>query len=175
MKEPHLGNMLKGTLRGLEENIPRMITFSEGEIDLQPWERWAKADYITESITEINLMSLMRDMMGYASVPGMFGKGIIEKYPSLLHDIYDMDAGFTYFLLGLPAWTPWPSVLKAHQARHRVHLAVDDQQTALDAMDEGKQVEATWGDLEDVSELILKRNALFRSKNHQFTQGNESK
>lgn len=141
-----------------------MITFASSDIDLQSWERFAQADYISDSITELNLMPLMRDMMGNASIPGMFGRGILEKYPSLLHDIYEMDAGFTYFLIGLPAWTPWPSVLKAHQARHRVHTAVDDHQKALDAMGEGKHVDATWGDLEDVSELISKRNALYRSE-----------
>lgn len=156
--------MLQGTIRGLQENIPQMITFAEAEIDQQPWERWAKVDYVSDSVSEINLMSLMRDMMGYASIPGMFGRGLIEKYPGILHDIYDMDAGFTYFLMGLPALTPWPGVFKAHHARQKVHRAVDDQQRALDALGQGKPFDSTWGDLDDVSELILKRNALFRGK-----------
>lgn len=162
MKEPYLSKMLQGTIRALEENIPQMITFAEGEIDLQPWERWAKASYISGSETEIDLMSLMRDMMGHASVPGLFGHGLMEKYPDLLHDIYDMDSGFLYFLMGLPQWTPWPSVNRAHQARQRLWRALDDHQRALDATVDGKHVDSTWGDLDDVSEFIWKRNAMFR-------------
>jgi hypothetical protein len=168
MMEPHLSNMLRGTIRGLEENIPQMISFAEGDIDLQPWERWAKASYISNSETEVNLMSLMRDMMGHASVPGVFGRGLMDKYPNILHDIYDMDAGFMYFLMGLPQWTPWPSVNRAHQARQRVWRALDDQQRALDASVDGKPFDSAWGDLDDVSEYIMKRHALFKGKNIYF-------
>jgi hypothetical protein len=165
MKEPHLSDLLRGTINGLQENIPQMITFSEGDIDLHPWERWANASYISESETEINLMSLVRDIMGFASVPGMFGRGLMEKYPNLLHDVWDMDSGFLYFLIGLPRWTPWPSVMKAHRARQKVWRAIDEQQRALDASVDGKQYDSTWGDLDDVSALIMKRHEIFKGKN----------
>lgn len=163
MTEPHLSNILKGTMTGLERDIPQMISFMPGEIDQQRWERFAQAMYISDSETELNLMALMRDMLGNASVPGLFGQAIIDKYPDLLHDIYVMDAGLYFFLAGLPAWTPWPGVTKAHAARNRLWRALDDQQTALDAMVDGKPVDAWWGDLDDVSEFILKRHESFKS------------
>jgi hypothetical protein len=103
MKEPFLNQMLKPTIRNLEENIPQMISFIDSEIGLQPWERWAKTLYISDYESEVNLMSLVRDMLGYASVPAIFGSAIMEKYPSLLYDIYDLDSGFYFFLMGLPA------------------------------------------------------------------------
>jgi len=162
MQEPYLGKMLGSTVRGFEEIIPQMISFSGSEVDQQPWERWAKASYVSNSETDINLMSLLRDMMGHASVPGIFGRGLMEKYPNILHDIYDMDLGFMYLLIGLPAWTPWPAVNRAHRARYRVWKALDDHQRALDASAEGKLFDSTWGDLDDVSDFILKRNELFR-------------
>lgn len=124
MREPYLSNMLKGTIRGLETNIPQMISFMESEIDQQPWERFAKATYISDLETEVGLMALMRDMLGNASVPGLFGSAIMDKYPDLLHDVYDMDAGLYFFLMGLPAWTPYPGVLKAHIARKRLWKAM---------------------------------------------------
>ena len=164
LKEPHLSKMLKRTMRGLEQNIPQMISFMESEIDQQPWERFAQASYISDTETELDLMSLMRDMMGNASVPGLFGRALMEKYPDLLHDVYDMDAGMYFFLVGLPAWTPWPGVLKAHMARSRVLKALDDHQTALDATVGGKPVDPTWGDFDDVSDFIMKRHETFRSK-----------
>jgi len=124
MKEPHLSNVLKGTIRGLERDIPRMISFMASEIDQQPWERFGKASYISDSETEINLMALMRDLLGHASVPGIFGNAIMEKHPELLHDVYDMDQGLYFFLMRLPSFTPWPGVLKAHAARARLWKAV---------------------------------------------------
>lgn len=164
MQEPHLSDMLKRTIRGLEENIPQMISFMDGEIDQQPWERFAKATYISDSETELDFTALLRDMMGHASVPALFGHALMEKYPDLLHDIYDMDAGMHFFLMGLPAWTPWPGVINAHLARARLWQALDDHQRALDATVDGKHVDPTWGDLDDVSEFIRKRHAAFKSK-----------
>jgi len=102
--EPHVGNMLKQLVRSLEDNIPHMVSFIDTQVDLQSWERWADASYVSESEVEINLASLMKDMMGHAAVPAVFGHSILDKYPDLLHDVYDMDAGIYYFLLGLPAW-----------------------------------------------------------------------
>ncbi len=64
MQEPYLGRVSQAMVRGLEINIPQMISFIDTEIDLQPWERAANAIYISDTETEINLMSLMRDMMG---------------------------------------------------------------------------------------------------------------
>jgi hypothetical protein len=163
MREPHLSNMLKRTMGYLEANIPQMVSFADGEIDQAPWERWAGASSITDVETEINLMALMRDMMGHASVPSVFGQALLEKFPSLLHHVYDMDAGMYYFLMGLPIWTPWPGVAKAHMARARLWMALDEQQQALDAMVDGLPADASWGDLDDVSELISKRHKSFKS------------
>lgn len=162
MKEPHLSNTLKSTIKALQLNIPQMLTFVDTEVDLQPWERFGKATYISNSETEIDLMALLRDMLGHASVPAFFGQALLDKYPELLHDVYDFDKGMNFFLAGLPAWTPWPTAARAHTARFRLFQALDDHQRALDATAEGKPVDPSWGDLDDISELITKRNKLFR-------------
>jgi hypothetical protein len=164
MKEPELSSMLKPTIRYLEENIPQMITFIDTEIDLQPWERLSNTKYISDDEVEINLMFLMRDLLGHASVPAMFGRGLLDKYPTLLHDVYDMDEGMIFFLMGLPPWIPWPGVFKAHMARRRLWHALDDHQRALDALADGEDVDYSWGDLDDVSEFIMKRHELFKSE-----------
>ncbi|KAG0648510.1 Cytochrome P450 monooxygenase [Hyphodiscus hymeniophilus] len=170
MREPHLSNMLKGTILGLKTNIPQMISFARSEIDQQPWERFAKAAYISNSETEIGLMALMRDMLGNASVPGLFGSALMEKHPELLHDVYDMDEGLLFFLMGLPAYTPWPGVMKAHAARFRLWQALDDFQMALDATVDDKPVDASWGDLDDVSELILTRHSTFKNQGFEVEE-----
>lgn len=139
-----------------------MISFVDGEIDFQPWERVANASYISGTEMELDLMAMMRDMMGHASVPALFGRGLMDKHPDILRDVYDMDAGMVMFLAGLPPWTPWPACSKAHQARQRVWKAIDDFHQALDADCEGKTYDASWGDFEDVSAFIMKRHAIFR-------------
>jgi hypothetical protein len=154
--------MLKPTNKYLEQNIPQMISFLDTEVDLQPWERWSGHRYISENEVEIELFSLMRDMLGCASVPGLFGRGLLEKYPRLLQDVYEMDMGMMYFLIGLPAWTPWPDVFKAHMARRRLWEAMDDQQRALDKLADGEEIDYSWGDLEDVSDFIKDRHKVFK-------------
>ena len=141
-----------------------MISFIDTEIDLQPWEKHSNTQYVSESEVEIDLMSLLRDMLGHASIPGMFGQGLLEKYPTLLHDLYDMDEGMMFFLLGLPAWTPWPGVFKAHMARRRLWQALDDQQRSLDLLADGEDVDYSWGEMDDVSEFILRRHEVFKSE-----------
>jgi hypothetical protein len=163
MKQPYLNQMLKSTIRNLEDNIPQMISFIDSELDLQPWERWAMTSYKSDSEAEVNLMSLMRDMLGHASVPAIFGSAIMEKYPSLLHDVYDLDGGFYFFLMSLPAWTPWPGVMKAHVGRYKAWEALDDLQRALDALADGNPIDPSWGELDDVSDFIMERHAIFKS------------
>lgn len=129
MSEPQLGQMLKGTIKGLEENIPQMISFIDSEVDLQPWERYASASYVSDTEAEVNLMALMRDIMGHASLPGVFGRGLLDKFPDILHDVYDMDAGLMIFMMGLPPYTPWPS---GESSPHKSCFLKYDHQTYLD-------------------------------------------
>lgn len=154
--------ILKAIVHNLGENIPQMITFISTPIDLQPWEQFAQAQFISSSTTELNLTSLLRDMLGHASVPAIFGHALMEKYPGILHDMYDMDAGRSYLLRKLPPWIPWPGIVQAHMARFKVWQCLDEQQKVLDAMVKGEAVESAWGYLENVSMLVLERNAIYR-------------
>jgi hypothetical protein len=163
MKEPYLSKMLDNTTRNLEKLIPQMVSFMDGPIDQHPWERYANAEWISSKEMEVDLMSLVRDLMGHASVPSMFGHAFLENNPHVLHDIYDMDDGMMYFMAGLPWFTPWPSVVKAHFARRQAWDSVTKFQIALDAYVDGKHVDANWGDMDDISEFIMKRHEIFRS------------
>ena len=165
MREPHLGTLLRAVIRGFEYNIPQMISFVDTEIDLQTWERVSEVTFVSSSEIEVNLMSLFREMMGHASIPAFFGQALTEKYPNLLQDIYSMDRGMMFFLMGLPSWFPWPGVMEAHLARRRLWHAMSDLQGALDAVVVGAPVDSSWGGLEDVSEFIMKRHSFFKGEN----------
>lgn len=67
-----------------------------------------------------------------------------------------MEEGIEFFLLGLPAVTPWSGVFAAHMARRRVWEAMDGQQKVLDVLARGQE-EEEW-DIGDVSEFVMERN-----------------
>lgn len=73
--------------QGLEAKIPQMISFMESPIDQESWERRADAEYISPTETEVNLMALMRDMMGQVSVPALYGRNFLEQNPRILHHL----------------------------------------------------------------------------------------
>jgi hypothetical protein len=160
--------MLNATIRNMERGIPSMISFVDTDIDLQPWEKYADSTYISDTETSVDLMKLMRDMMGHASIPAMHGKAFLEKYPNVLHDIYDLDQGMLYLIMGLPAWTPWSPVIKAHNARRRLWEALDAQQVAMDLEANGEDPGNGWSDMEDVSLFTRKRNEIYRSKHESI-------
>ncbi|KAM3071989.1 hypothetical protein ACMFMG_008455 [Clarireedia jacksonii] len=163
MKEPYLSRMLDNTTNNLEKLIPQMVSFVESPIDQQPWERYANAEYISSKEMEVDLMALVRDVMGHASVPSVFGRALLENCPHVLHDIYDLDDGMMYFMAGLPWWTPWPSVARAYFARSQAWDSMTKFHKALDASVDGKHVDPSWGDMDDISDFIMKRHEAFRN------------
>lgn len=147
----------------MERNVSSMISFVDSETDLHPWEKFADATYISDTETSIDLMKLMRDMMSQASIPAMHGTAFLEKYPDIGHDIYEVDKGMLYFIMGLPAWTPWSPVITAHNARRRLWEALDAQQVAMDRQARGEEAGEGWGEMDDVSPFTRARNEIYRS------------
>lgn len=165
MREPYLGETLGVVVKILEDNIANMITFMEGTIDQQPWEKSSGCEVISSAppTVEIELFSLMRDMMGHASVPSLFGKSFLEVYPDVLNEVYAMDYGFKWLMTGLPRWVPILPLTKAHIARKRARDMVAKFFEAFDKAVDGNP-DPIWGDLDDVSQLIKSRNAIYRGK-----------
>jgi hypothetical protein len=166
MREPSLGAIMKATIDGLQLRIPEMITFTANVIDQQPWEKSSDCTLISSQppAVEINLLSVLRDLMGYAAIPAFFGQSFLENYPQTLQDIYDMDLGMKFFMMGLPRWFPFPGVAKAHIARHRLWNSTTDFYTAYDDFLDGKPVGNRWGDMNDVCELTKERALIYKGK-----------
>lgn len=154
--------LLNKVVRMSRENIPQMITFNKAAIDMEPWERSSNVTTISSTDAEVNLMTLMRDMLCHTIVPAVFGSGLLDKYPSLVQDIITLDAGVPVLLMDLPILIPWPGIARAHMARRRLWSVMDELQTQLDIYARGEETDYSWGDLDDVSELILERNKIWR-------------
>lgn len=162
MREPSLSTSVGGTIRNLESIIPTMISFLDSPIDQQPWERAASASLAPPTSVEVDLFALIRDVLGRASIPGIFGSALLDNSPYLLHDMYELDKGMMPLICGLPIWTPWPKVTRAHIARRRVLEAMTKFQVELDARQKGETGDPRWGDMDDVGAFILRRNELYR-------------
>ncbi|RKF80596.1 hypothetical protein GcM3_044005 [Golovinomyces cichoracearum] len=164
VKEPYVDTVFTKISQCLQTNIPQMITFLDNKVDLQSWERWASSKYISSSETEISLMPLLYDMMGSTLVTSIFGSAFSEKYPDLMHNIYEMERGIKFLTMGIPAWFPWPNNVKAHMFRNMILLSLDDYQQALDNKIKNKPNGILWGDLDDVSEFVLARHRFYNEK-----------
>jgi hypothetical protein len=53
--------------------------------------------------------------------------------------------------------------MKAHVGRYKAWEALDDLQRALDALADGNPIDPSWGELDDVSDFIMERHAIFKS------------
>lgn len=164
MKGAELTKLVNATIANLETLIPSMITFAESPVDLQSWERWANASFSTTTSTDVDLMALMRDVLGHASIPALYGHALLDNHPHLLHDVYEFDRGMMYLMTGLPKYTPWLPVIRAHLARAQAKEAMLAFSKALDARDAGKDEYDGWGDMKDVSDYIDKRNQIMRGR-----------
>ncbi|TQS36007.1 hypothetical protein Golomagni_03555 [Golovinomyces magnicellulatus] len=164
VKEPYVDTVFTKISQYLHANIPQMITFLDNKVDLQSWERWASSKYVSSSETEISLMPLLYDMMGSTIVTSIFGSAFLEKNPDLIQNIYEMERGMKFLTMGIPAWFPWPSNVKAHMYRNMILLSLDDYQKALDNKIKNKPNGLLWGDLDDVSDFVLARHRFYNEK-----------
>ena len=167
MRDPQLTRLVDVTARRIEVQVPDMISFGESPIDQSLWERVADVDVVpgAENLTvEANLFPLIRYFVGYVSSPSLFGQAFVDNYPTFLQDIYDLDGGLQWLLLGLPRWLPIRSLSKAYNARRRLQSNIATLQSALDNEATGLSNSAEWRELDDVSELIKNRNKVFREE-----------
>jgi hypothetical protein len=167
LREPQLTRIVDVTTRRVEVQVPDMISFGESPIDQSLWERVADVDVVKGAETptvEANLFPLIRYFIGYTSSPSLFGQAFVDNYPTFLKDIYDLDGGLQWLLLGLPRWVPIRSLSKAYNARQRLFGCIAELQKALDNDARGLPNPSEWRDVDDVSELIRSRNKVFREE-----------
>lgn len=96
---PRPSEMLRTTVRGIQEQGPNLVSFSDSIVDQNPWERVATPiiHHHTGSVTghapsvEVNFFALIRTFVGNVALPSLVGKEFLENYPETLEDIQDLD------------------------------------------------------------------------------------
>ncbi|CAD6572719.1 MAG: Cholesterol 7-alpha-monooxygenase [Alectoria sarmentosa] len=168
---PGPSEMLRTTVRGIQEQGPNLVSFSDSIVDQNPWERAATPiiHHHTGRITgdassvEVSLFALIRTFVGSLLVPSLVGREFLENYPEALEDIQDLDDGLKYLVLGLPRWLPIPSLSKAHIARRRLLDAIRSLHGSLDQTAAGNEPNQPWRDLSDVGAVLKGRHAIWNA------------
>lgn len=100
--------------------------------------------------------------MAFTANPALVGTDFTNNYPDFFSDLWDMDRGFIYLSTGLPRWTPFPPITRAHAARNRMHTALRGLEEALDKDSKGQDPGTEWHALDDVSSLVKARAEVYR-------------
>lgn len=167
MKEPGLTNMIMDTVEQLEERIPDMVSFTANVVDQNVWERTANMKIGSDSAgkyAEASLFQMLRHFIGQVSSKTLMGETFIRNYPGFLQDVFDLDDGFKWLLMGLPRYVPIPTLTRAHIARRRLHQNIAALYHNLDLEEAGEKQDPEWRHLEDVSKLLRGRNGILRDK-----------
>lgn len=167
LKGRHLTDMLSGAVGNMQEQIPNLVSFSSSVIDQAPWERASRAEVGSataglEQHVEADLCSLIRHFLGHASAPALLGQAFLEQFPDAVSDAFEFDAGFILLALKLPRWLPIRPLTRAHIARSRLLSAFTVWHRALDRISMGMEVGVEWGEMDDVSEVMRRRNEAWR-------------
>jgi cytochrome P450 len=154
MKEPFLSNATDLAVKLIEQNTPRMVSFSADATKKQHWERHIRAVPAGDHV-EVDLFALTMNYIGDIAGEVLMGKAFFENNPNVLDDLLVLDSGFGALLTGAPSVTP--GLAKARAARTRLIAVLDEWTHAVTAMINGKDPEYKWRDLSDVSETMLLR------------------
>lgn len=161
--------LLSSAVTSMQEHIPNLVSFASSIVDQSFWERSGFPTDISEASTsggtqnavEVNFFSLIRNFVGYDTVSSLMGSELMGLYPGALEDIWNLNNGFKYLLLGIPRWVPIPSLTRAHRARFNLLIGMKAFYQALDRLAAGSEPDLPWRDVSDVSELMKGTNSIW--------------
>lgn len=162
--------LLSSAVMRMQEHVPNLVSFASSIVDQSFWERSGFPTGISEAsasngspnAVEVNLFSLVRNFVGYVTVSSLMGSELMDLYPSVLEDIWNLNSGFKYLLLGVPRWVPIPSLTRAHKARFNLLVGMKAFHQALDLLATGSEPGLPWRDMSDVSEFMKGKNSIWQ-------------
>jgi len=165
MKESYLEKAMQLIAKGIEANVPELVSLQKSVAEQSLWERAARMEPAAgdPEAVEVSFFPLIRTFVASIASPAMMGHAFMENNPDIIQDIWDFDVGMPFFLMQLPQWLPIPKLRKAYAARRKIRAAMEDFHTALAQVIDGKDPGPRWKDMSDVSELMWERNRTWRA------------
>jgi hypothetical protein len=157
-------------IRGIQEHAPELASFSTSIVDQNIWERAASPTIHTPTV-EINLFTLIKNFVGHVSIPSLVGIEFLEAYPTTLDDLWDLDGGSKWLMLGVNRLLGIPSLTRAHIARRRLLHALHTFHRAIDRVHAGDEPEEPFRQLSDVGSLLETSRSLWRSNSLRDVNG----
>ena len=165
-----LPKVLGTTLFAIEENVPNMISFSKSIVDQPSWERISSVptnptagdDSAASPSLEISLFLLIQNFVAHITTTSIMGFDFHDHYPWFLDDIWDLDNGFKYLLLGFPRWLPIQSLTKAHLARQRLKSEINEFHRALQVTKDEREPAYPLTAMGGVSAVMKDRSEVWR-------------
>ena len=165
MRDTFLSKAVSATIAGVEQKTADLITFSRSLVDQHLWERLANVNVVSTNneplVAEADFFPLVRNYVADVANTALMGSDFMNKYPHAWQDLWAMDSAMNTFLMRIPRWVPFPGVARAHNARHRLVLAIEDFHAALQKYLRGEDPGSDWHDMSDVSETLKLRAKAF--------------
>lgn len=108
---------------------------------------------------------MIRDFVTHTANPALIGTDFINNNPDYWENLWAMDRGFMYLATGLPRWTPFPPLTRAHIALRGMIKSMMAFETAMDKKSNGQDPGHEWQDLDNVGVLIKARVETYRKHN----------
>ena len=139
------------------------MSFASSIVDQNFWERSGFATDISEAsasngspnAVEVNPFSLVRNFVGFVTVSS-------DLYPGVLEEMWNLNRGFKYLLLGVHRWVPIPSLTRAHKARFNLLVGMKAFYQALELLATGSESGLPWRDMSDVTELMKGKDSIWQ-------------
>ncbi|MDI1492423.1 MAG: hypothetical protein OHK93_003637 [Ramalina farinacea] len=157
--------------KALQTHLSDLVSFNDSPVDQNLWERVARPQ-VTEQLcgmkmraaVKVDFVELIRTFAGHVLVNSLLGREVLEEFPTALSDLSELSSGWKWLATGLPTFLPVPPLTRVVIARRRLLNMLQDLCHNLDLQADGKQLEAPWRDLSDVSALVWTKNAMWRKE-----------
>lgn len=160
-REPFVSSAAENTVKIVQERTHNLISFSPSWVDQNIWERVADVTVDPSGTSaEASLFPLIRYFVGDLACGILMGQDFMTNNPTILPDLFTLDASFNKLVAGFPWW--FPGMAPAYRARSRIHRAVREHQQALYAVMEDRDPGSGWNDLSDVSSVMQQRARIWR-------------
>ncbi|KAL3479519.1 hypothetical protein BJX99DRAFT_255517 [Aspergillus californicus] len=155
-REPFLsqaGDIVSGNTNELVLSLVSACSFTS------KWQGRASVPLLNKERNEFeaSFFPLIRHFVADMVLPSLYGAAFMDIYANISAEMFEFDANFHLFLMGLPAWIPISGLKESAAARARVKSALTDFHNALVAKRQGKTIDSRWGDLGDVSSVMEDR------------------
>ncbi|KAI5456004.1 putative cytochrome P450 [Mariannaea sp. PMI_226] len=153
-----------------------LVTFSSNYSEMKRWERSADIKVLAPAlngnpgVAEANLQSLTRDFGACMSIPLLYGKDFLDRYPQLLDDFWKFDNDmFAMLMIGVPTWLPFKAIREGRAAKTRLLREMEALYRRIDQYQRGDPVDFG-ADMSDLGTPPLERNKIFVRDDWSFEE-----